>query len=259
MRLALRLVLAVAIIAGLVYAGQRLAFRRNWQDPRWRRATDPGPLSHAHAFLQGKCESCHAPGRGIDSRLCTACHATAGALLSRQPTVFHATITDCRTCHAEHLGRERRPTVMDHAALAQVGAGRPRSAAPRRQRIGASLRDQILSPRSVTNPRLSETEGRLDCVSCHQVQDRHRGFFGKDCAECHGTSTWTVAGFLHPSPRSRNCAECHQAPPSHFMEHFEMISRVVARQPAAKERECFLCHRTTSWNDIPGVGWYKHH
>lgn len=22
---------------------------------------------------------------------------------------------------------------------------------------------------------------------------------------------------------------------------------------------CRACHQTTSWNDIKGVGWYKHH
>ena len=23
--------------------------------------------------------------------------------------------------------------------------------------------------------------------------------------------------------------------------------------------QCFLCHKTNAWNDISGVGWYKHH
>ena len=23
--------------------------------------------------------------------------------------------------------------------------------------------------------------------------------------------------------------------------------------------QCFLCHQTNAWNDIKGVGWYKHH
>jgi hypothetical protein len=56
-----------------------------------------------------------------------------------------------------------------------------------------------------------------------------------------------------------DCAQCHQAPPSHYMEHFRMISVMVAGQPHARVEQCFLCHQTTAWNDIKNVGWYKHH
>ncbi len=43
------------------------------------------------------------------------------------------------------------------------------------------------------------------------------------------------------------------------MGHFQMVSKRVAGQPHADVRQCFLCHQTTAWNDIKGVGWYKHH
>ena len=43
------------------------------------------------------------------------------------------------------------------------------------------------------------------------------------------------------------------------MMHFRMVSAKVAGQPHAAVRQCFLCHQTTAWNDIKGVGWYKHH
>lgn len=38
-----------------------------------------------------------------------------------------------------------------------------------------------------------------------------------------------------------------------------MISMKVANQEHAQVSECFKCHQTTSWNDIQGVGFYKHH
>ena len=38
-----------------------------------------------------------------------------------------------------------------------------------------------------------------------------------------------------------------------------MLSAKVARQPHAEVRECYACHLTTSWPDIRGVGFYKHH
>ena len=52
------------------------------------------------------------------------------------------------------------------------------------------------------------------------------------------------------------------------MTHFSMVSKRVARQEdervaqccgAAQVNQCYRCHLTTSWNDIRGVGWYKHH
>ena len=77
-----------------------------------------------------------------------------------------------------------------------------------------------------------------------------------------------AAEFRHPSPRSLECAQCHQAPPSHYMMHFEMVSKKVAGLDNEQNNQCcgpvqvnqcYRCHQTTAWNDIKGVGWYKHH
>jgi len=108
-------------------------------------------------------------------------------------------------------------------------------------------------------PQLQPGEALLNCATCHQTKDRHYGLFGNDCAQCHGTMKWTLLEFRHPSPVSQSCAQCHQAPPSHYMMHFKMISMTFARVGKAEVNQCFLCHLTTSWNDIKGVGFYKHH
>jgi hypothetical protein len=97
----------------------------------------------------------------------------------------------------------------------------------------------------------------IACSVCHV--DRHRGFFGDGCRDCHGVDTWTVVGFRHPSPRSRLCAECHRAPLSHAMMHFEMVDRAVTGQRNAVVEQCWRCHTTDSWNNIVGVGQYEHH
>lgn len=83
--------------------------------------------------------------------------------------------------------------------------------------------------------------------------------FGTDCIQCHTTAAWSVPDFRHPPPSSTSCVQCHQAPPSHYMMHFKMVSMKVSGQEHAQVRDCFKCHQTTSWNDIKGVGWYKHH
>ena len=104
----------------------------------------------------------------------------------------------------------------------------------------------------------SPSNGALDCASCHSNREPHRGLFGAQCGSCHVLTTWRIEGFRHPSPSSTECVQCHQAPPSHYMEHFEMVSQRVAGQRARVE-QCFACHTTDSWNNIRRTGFYDHH
>lgn len=229
----------------------------------WKRQTSPGALSASHAFLENNCAACHTPVKGIEAANCISCHANDEALLALQPTAFHAHIQNCRECHFEHQGVTRRLTWMDHDALANIGLrelGRDGGDGEKRQ-----ARDQVVTwiresgGSEGTLAEISAKEMTLDCASCHSNKDPHFKLFGQDCAQCHGTKKWTIAGFLHPSPRSTSCAQCHQAPPSHYMEHFDMVSKRVAKQPDAQVNQCYKCHESDSWNDIKGVGWYKHH
>jgi hypothetical protein len=43
------------------------------------------------------------------------------------------------------------------------------------------------------------------------------------------------------------------------MGHFIMMDRTITGQEHAMVNQCFLCHRTDSFNDIKGAGWFKHH
>ena len=228
------------VLAALAWA----LWPRHGETAFWLRQASPGGLAPAHAWLEGDCAACHARVQSVPPAQCIGCHANEKELLQRQPTSFHATIGECAQCHKEHRGRQRLRAPMDHEALARIGL--------------AQHPLQRAAPRA-TNPALGELESMLDCASCHATKDRHRGLFGADCGACHATARWILAEFRHPSAASRECAQCHQAPPSHYMEHFSTVSRRIARQEHAQVRECFVCHRTTSWNDIAGVGYYKHH
>lgn len=224
---------------------------------RWERVAavvSPGPLSSAHAFLAADCAVCHTPFRSVDGLKCIACHASAESILGRQPTAFHAHITDCRGCHVEHAGKMHRPVQMDHDVLLRV-ARNVLLSSPGAGPVASETR----APLTASVSRAPNRNGSLDCNACHANQDRHRNLFGTDCAACHATTSWAIDSFMHPSPQSTDCAQCHQAPPSHYMEHFRMISERVAGVEHASVRQCYLCHQTTAWNDIKGVGWYKHH
>lgn len=228
-------------------------------------AVSPGELSQPHAFLDNNCAACHSAGKGIEAQNCIVCHANNEHVLQRQPTAFHAGISSCAACHVEHQGRVARTTKMDHAALTRIAFTtlKKESKANSAEIAQARQLKQWLGEQSsggqFQNTQLTPEERLLNCATCHQTKDRHQGLFGTDCASCHSTTKWTIAEFRHPSTTSQSCAQCHQAPPSHYMMHFKMIDQKVCNQPNAKVNQCFLCHQTTSWNDLKGIGWYKHH
>lgn len=258
----IEVVYAVATLGALGFAGA-LPFlsheRGSSAVPGWQAMVTPGPLSAGHAFLASNCEACHAPYVGPTADRCVACHATNQPLLLKQSTAFHAdlgaSLGDCRGCHVEHKGFANRPTTMDHSVLASLGVRKsPAILLPE----GTSL-DTLPVP----HPRITPRETALSCNACHASQDPHRTLLGTDCASCHATGAarggWTVPGFRHPSPLSTDCNQCHEAPPSHYMMHFNMVSKKVAGVEHADVSQCFLCHQTNSWNDVRSVGWYKHH
>jgi len=240
--------------------------------PAWISIASPGPLSSAHAFLDADCEACHKPNDGISATGCIGCHTQDMTALAMQSTAFHADIQDCAGCHIEHRGRSPRPTVMDHGMLARIGWGRSNDKVSPQ-----SAMTEISHLRAVISGRHTADDAAvLDCFTCHSNRNPHRdgqavsccgerpaptvgSLFGRDCSACHGTATWKIADYQHPSQSSKDCAQCHTPPPSHGMMHFEMVSKAVAGQEHASVEQCFLCHQTDSWNDIKGVGWYKHH
>lgn len=233
----------------------------------WQRQASPGRLSTPHAFLENQCAACHTSVHGVEAANCTACHANNESLLQRQPTAFHADVGSCRECHPEHQGGQRPPTTMDHAALAKIGLRQlegkggadSESVLLRKHLIAWMDREQSGGETAMPHERITPLEATLNCAACHSNKDRHFKLFGQDCAQCHAAARWTVPEFRHPAPRSTDCAQCHQAPPSHYMGHFHMVSMRVAGKPHARVDQCYQCHQTTAWNDIKGVGWYKHH
>lgn len=249
------LALFVALFGAFYFLGSHGGGERSGvlSTTAWQRMALPGELSQAHAFLEHDCAACHAAVEGVKASNCIVCHANNESLLQRQPTSFHASISSCKECHLEHQGRGRLATNMDHVMLAEIGL---------RQLKDDDVDSELLTWSKLWVPphaHITPEETVLNCATCHSNDDRHFQLFGQDCAQCHATNRWTIAEFRHPSPNSMDCVQCHQAPPSHYMMHFKMISAKVACQPNAEVHQCYLCHQTTSWNDIKGVGFYKHH
>ncbi len=249
--------MALTIVVAWVLLPSESALK---QPATWQSIASPGSLSSAHANLEDKCVACHTPVKGVEAVNCIVCHANNESILQRQPTSFHASISSCKECHLEHQGRDHRPTDMSHATLAKIGLRQlDDSAADSENTARHRQLEKWLSEGAPPHQDITVGEAQLNCATCHVNDDRHFKLFGQDCAQCHATDKWTIPDFRHPSPTSTDCAQCHQAPPSHYMMHFKMISARVAGKPHARVDQCHLCHQTTSWNDILGTGWYKHH
>lgn len=268
---------ALLAILLLLIAGMLLSNGR-WEGVRpslnaWQWQASPGDLSNAHKSLEKDCAACHTAVKGPDAAKCISCHATNTPLLQRQPSAFHANIGNCGQCHIEHQGQDANLKRMDHTVLAHVGLAQLNQGSEKDGQTGADLLTWVQQyPATAASmpghTQISPVEMTLNCATCHATKEPHTGLFGPQCAHCHETQQWTIPAFQHPSSGSFDCAQCHQAPPSHYMEHFTMVSKPVAGQTdtevaqccgPAQVSQCFRCHQTTSWNDIKGVGWYKHH
>lgn len=254
------------IIAGLTAVPLAILYYSPSAQAMAQRAVNPGKLSQSHAFLENNCAACHTPTKGVEAMNCIVCHANDDNILQREPTAFHADIGNCKDCHSEHGGRHAKMTEMDHNVFANIGRKQLEKSASEDSEFAAVLAwlkaaDDFPKKTSsdFVHPALTTSERALNCASCHSNDDRHFGLFGNNCASCHETKKWSLPKFRHPSASSQDCAQCHQAPPSHYMGHFNMISAKVAGKPHAKVNQCFACHQTTSWPDIKKVGWYKHH
>ena len=188
-------------------------------------------------------------------------------ILQRQPTAFHADVGSCKECHTEHRGRHAEMTAMDHNALAKIGrsqleeatnASDDESAALLRWLKQAGTGNAKPVPSAFVHPALSNVERTLNCASCHSNDDQHFNSSATTVPPATKLKNGTSPSSATPPPRLKDCAQCHQAPPSHYMD-FKKISAKVAGKPHAKVSECYTCHQTTSWPDIKGDGFYKNH
>src|ERR1700761_4281911 len=71
----------------------------------------PGPVSKAHAKIEGECSNCHdRADRDRQTTLCLDCHKDIAADITAKSR-YHgrmqqAASGQCRGCHTEHLGRD---------------------------------------------------------------------------------------------------------------------------------------------------------
>ncbi len=184
---------------------------RSWKEPpRFDHEQTRFPLLGKHA--DAECKECHKDQLYRQtSGQCIDCH--------RKDDKHQATLGQaCGDCHTERDWKTTRAR-FDH------------------QRTKFPLRNAHAAPKvkcsDCHRDLRSYRDAPLDCNACHKKDDKHEGTLGLRCEQCHGDTSWRVAGFDHARSRfplvgrhvTTKCGECH----------------ATARYKEAA-RDCWSCH-----------------
>jgi hypothetical protein len=222
----------------------------------WARATfdhsrSGFPLTGTHALVT--CSGCHSDNVFRNKPTsCAACHMTAFTA-AKNPDHVRATFpTTCETCHNTTTWSG---STFDHAKTQFPLVGAHVSAS-----CESCHSDGVYSGKPTT------------CVSCHLAEyngtsdPKHStAGFSKDCASCHGSTSWNDASFNHASTafpltgahKTTSCAGCHGdgvyagKPTTCVSCHLTNYNRTSdpKHSTAGFSKDCASCHGTASWSD----------
>jgi len=206
-------------------------------------SVSPGPLSRAHAALDGQCDRCHVPFGGIPAQQCLACHRTLAERIARG-VGFHASVAGqaCSACHHEHHGRDAAlappPAAFDHKLSMFSLDGRH-----------AQL------PCARCHAQGQWVGIPTACARCHP--DRaHRGALGGECAKCHRADAWkpaTRTAADHRTPLTGGhaklaCTSCHKG--GQHLAPQQACAQCHAASHGGTRAPCESCHRVAGWQQV---------
>ncbi|MBL4575833.1 MAG: hypothetical protein JKY51_07020 [Opitutaceae bacterium] len=191
----------------------------------------PGPLIEGHKKFEDDCSNCHNPlGSTPQRKLCMDCHDDIRADIEATSGLHgHSSqrLTDCKSCHADHIGRKASITLLDLSVFDHAKA---------RFKLKGQHQGLECSTCHVQHEKYRKAE--LACGSCHADDDAHGGELGEECADCHTEKLWADAKFEHDETdfalkgkhQEVDCLACHVS---------------LSFQGAVKE--CYACHKI---NDV---------
>ena len=153
----------------------------------------PGLISDYHATYENDCYECHAPfSKESQDDKCIFCHKEVGNDLIKK-SGYHGRFEQiaemkCKSCHTEHKGRDAVLVLLD------------------KETFDHNLTDYALveahASISVSCEACHETgkkcrDVKMECFSCHEKDDIHRGQLGQMCKDCHTETSFKNASFDH--------------------------------------------------------------
>lgn len=222
------------------------------------------------------CRSCHTEHKGADADIvgfvpesfdhqrtdfaldgahasvaCTGCHES-GKLYREAPV-------DCTACHGDedpHKGRlgERCQDCHQPASWRQVEFDHAKTRFPLEGRHADAAC-------ALCHPRQRFKETAMKCVSCHRVDDVHRGRLGPKCEACHDSGDWKQSPFDHARETrfalegrhaALACNQCHESDPKVVKVSTDCRSCHAADDDHQGRRgdACEKCHGTRDWKTV---------
>jgi hypothetical protein len=209
----------------------------------------PGPLAAAHQKLDGKCDACHVPFKGVPDSACVSCHAPIQKRIDagRGPHAeFARAGKKCASCHTDHKGRKHdlSPAVaanFDHAAKTGVALDGKH----------AGVACAGCHTRGAFGPRWIDLPAIDACARCHK--DPHAGALGSACASCHATRgftppTKTIADHrvdMRGGHAGLKCESCHKS-------GARLVDNVSCgdcheQKHGGTKAPCKTCHNVEDW------------
>jgi hypothetical protein len=245
--------------------------------PAGAQLASPGPLTRAHAQLEGlrSCIRCHELRQaGISPALCLSCHTPLARRL-RARRGYHGRLSekDCASCHQEHIGAAADIVRLDTASFQHERTGFPlrgahatagcRQCHSAERVVAADVRAYASS-----DGFLSETYLGLatSCAGCHQSESSHEPTINRlPCERCHDERDWkTVDRFDHDESaypltgahRTVLCARCHERSGKLQLTGIAHAGCADCHHDPHAGRfgaGCAGCHQTASWQRVPAA------
>jgi hypothetical protein len=209
--------------------------------------TSPGPLAAAHKEIEGQCDKCHVPWKGIPSASCLACHKGTARRIAEQRgphAAYEQKGMKCSSCHRDHKGRDHELTPPVPAGFSHATTGFPLEGKHDQVKCAACHKPGPLgTPRWADLPR--------DCRGCHS--DVHQGGLGPRCEACHAPRGWKPATKSiadHQVPMTGHhqgltCAQCH--PRGLHLSARSQCGDCHDQPHGGTKAPCDTCHNPKDW------------
>ena len=217
-------------------------------------SSPPGPLSRAHASLEGagNCLKCHEPGKAPSAGKCLSCHAPIAGRIARKKGVHRDVGDECGICHTEHQGADAELRPLDRASFDHATETGFPLAGPHARVKETCARCHTTRSFLTADP---------SCESCHRPP--HGDALGADCLSCHTPTSFRQASrafhkgtafALEGRHLAVACASCHvngqvKGTPTRCYD-CHWVRRQDDRYRTQLGVECEQCHRPTAWTAV---------
>lgn len=182
----------------------------------------PGELTKAHAGLEGmsNCTKCHVLGEQVYNSKCLDCHTEVKTLINAGRG-YHASSEvkgkNCWSCHSEHHGREFQIVRFDEKKFNHEKAGFKLTGAHIKAECNDCHKKDFITYAKLKERKKTFLGLSQNCITCHT--DTHQNTLGKECQQCHNTTSFKPAEFFDHNKSqfkltgkhlSVQCASCHK-------------------------------------------------